>query len=269
MKNMFIAVAAVAVIGMSSCSDHDEEVDKMPKFLKGPEVTVEQGKAWTYIETSYDNKPIKVGIEMTETAIPEVGTGLRVKHGGHGTPESYIYTLQLPENKSNTVFDHVTMDWNPHGHPPDNVYTKPHFDFHFYMSTAAELDKIPPFEVDSTGHKNYPAPAYLPQNYIPIPGGVPKMGVHWADITSPELNPANPAPFTQTFIYGTYNGKVNFYEPMATGEYLKSITTKFERSIPQPAKFSKTGYYPTKISISKVTGGYRVELSEFVYRQQS
>ncbi|MCE7072574.1 DUF5602 domain-containing protein [Dyadobacter sp. CY327] len=270
MKKTIIAAMAAAVIALSSCSENDHDINQDPVLLKGEKVKVADGEAWTYIETSFDNKPLKAGIVLTEAAIPEMHTGGRVKHGGHGdAPESIIYTLRLPENKSATVFDHVTMDWNPHGHPPENVYTKAHFDFHFYMESEAELNKIPPFEVDSIGHKTYPAPDYLPKNYIPIPGGVPKMGVHWADITSPELNPQNPAPFTQTFIYGTYNGKVNFYEPMVTGEYLKALTGKFERSIPQPAKYARTGYYPTKMSVTKIPGGYQVELSEFIYRQQS
>lgn len=260
---------AISLLTFSSCNDDEDPIDNAPKLLKGAPVTVANGKAWTYIETTPDNKPIRAGITLTPEAIP--ADGGRVNHGGHHdeAPESIIYTLQLPENKTATVFDHVTMDWNPYGHPPENIYTKPHFDFHFYMDTQAELEKIPPFEVDSTGHKNYPAPAYLPSNYIPIPGGVPKMGVHWADVTSPELNPQNPAPFTQTFIYGTFNGKVNFYEPMVTGEYLKSITGKFEREIPQPAKYSRTGYYPTKMKIERTPEGYIVEVSGFVYRLKS
>jgi hypothetical protein len=254
----------------ASCTDDKTEViNDTPRLLKGPEVVVSNGKAWTYIGTSPDNKPLKVGIHLTTAAIPETAHA-RVGHDGHESePGAVIHTLQLPENKTTTVFDHVTLDWNPNGHAPENVYTKPHFDFHFYMSSQADLDKIPSFEVDSTGHKHYPQPGYLPANYVPIPGGVPKMGVHWADITSPELNPAKPEPFTQTFIYGSYNGKVNFYEPMVTADFLKSITTKFERNVPLPEKFSKAGYYPTKMSITKTTDGCAVELSGFVYKPQS
>ena len=28
--------------------------------------------------------------------------------------------------------DHISIDFNPCGHPPDGVFTAPHYDFHFY-----------------------------------------------------------------------------------------------------------------------------------------
>lgn len=91
------------------------------------------------------------------------------------------------------------------------------------------------------------------------------MGKHWVDSTSPELNGQ---PFTQTFIYGTYNGKVTFYEPMITLDFLKD-NDSFVRSIPQPEKFRKTGYYPTELRIRKHDGVTDVILEHFVLRQKS
>ena len=55
------------------------------------------------------------------------------------------------------------------------------------------------------------------------------MGAHWLDITSPELNQENPKSFTQTFIYGSYDGKVIFMEPMITKAFMDS-TSQFERA---------------------------------------
>ncbi len=52
-----------------------------------------------------------------------------------------------------------------------------------------------------------------------VGGGVPQMGAHWVDVTSPELNGST---FAQTFIYGSYDGQVNFYEPMITLDFLKN-----------------------------------------------
>ncbi|MCW3108253.1 MAG: hypothetical protein JWQ09_2759, partial [Segetibacter sp.] len=76
----------------------------------------------------------------------------------------------------------------------------------------------------------------------------------------------NGQPFSQTFIYGTYDGKVTFYEPMITLAFLKS-TTSFERAIPQPAKFKKAGYYPTKMRVTKHDGVTDIVLDGFVQRQ--
>jgi hypothetical protein len=119
--------------------------------------------------------------------------------------------------------------------------------------------------VDSSKFLLAPAPAYLPATYINPGGGVPQMGVHWIDVTSPELNGA---PFTQTFIYGSYNNKVTFYEPMITEEFIKA-NSSFERSIPMPIKFQKTGYYPTKMKITKTGTVTNVSLEGFVLRSAS
>jgi hypothetical protein len=108
----------------------------------------------------------------------------------------------------------------------------------------------------------------MPANYVPIPGGEAKMGAHWVDVTSPELNPAAPQPFTQTFIYGSYNGKVTYYEPMATVDFLNKLGS-FTRNIPQPEKFSKDGYYPTQMSYINKGATIEISLHHFVYRSKS
>jgi hypothetical protein len=55
---------------------------------------------------------------------------------------------------------------------------------------------------------------------------------------------------------------------MATLDFLKSVTT-FERAIPQPAKFKKAGYYPTKMRVIKHDGVTDVVLDGFVQKQSS
>jgi hypothetical protein len=79
---------------------------------------------------------------------------------------------------------------------------------------------IPAYEVDSTKFLRYPAQDYMPSTYVAIPGGVPMMGAHWIDVTTDELNGK---PFTQTFLYGSYGGKVSFFEPMIILAFLKKI----------------------------------------------
>jgi hypothetical protein len=141
-----------------------------------------------------------------------------------------------------------------------NIYTLPHFDFHYYMVTEAEVRGA----TDTAKLNAAPAADYLPANHV-SGGAVPQMGNHWADITSPEFNGQ---PFTQTFMYGSYNSKITFYEPMITLNFMKS-TTKFSRSIPQPARFKTAGYYPTKMSVSKHDGVTDVILEGFVKRNAS
>jgi hypothetical protein len=111
---------------------------------------------------------------------------------------------------------------------------------------------------------NKPDVAYFPATYFAGPP-VPQMGLHWLDGTSPELNGQR---FTQTFILGSYDGKITFYEPMITKEFLLSASN-FERNIPQPAKYQKAGYYPTKMRIIRHDRVTEVILDGFVKRQAS
>jgi hypothetical protein len=251
--------ALVAIIAFSAFKTIDSEPSRL---FKGTEVSIGNGKAWSWIKTGKGNKPEAIGVTLTKDALTNLPGG----HGhAHGTP----FVLQLPhEKKSLTPFDHIGMDWNPNGHEPDHIYDKPHFDFHFYIQPLAERLAIPTYEQDSAKFKDNPGNDYFPATYRNFGGGVPQMGAHWVDVTSPELNPTKPAPFTQTFIYGSYNGKVTFMEPMITKKFIEE-NDQFERDIPQPAKFQKSGYYPTKMRIAKTEKEIQVILDNFVYRKKS
>ena len=256
-KILFIALAAIAV---TSCKKDDLARNGI---YKGTVENVHNGKGWTWVQISNTGNPEKLAVVLTDEALNSVPVG--GNGDGHGHGDENAWTLKLHPKASVTPFDHVGLGWNPIGHEPEPIYGKPHFDFHFYMMTSQEVNAIPPYEVDSTGFKNWPAPEYFPATYFNPGGGVPKMGAHWIDATSPELNGQ---PFTQTFIYGGYAGKVSFYEPMITLEFLKN-TNNFERAIPQPAKVQKSGWYPTKMRVKKHNGTTEVILDGFVYRQQS
>ena len=49
---------------------------------------------------------------------------------------SELRDIQPPDVECNypetQCFDHITLDWNPFGHP-ENGWFQPHFDFHIYM----------------------------------------------------------------------------------------------------------------------------------------
>jgi hypothetical protein len=106
---------------------------------------------------------------------------------------------------------------------------------------------------------------YVPENYIELPGLVPGMGAHWADVTSPELNGA---PFTYTFIWGSYDGHFIFWEPMITLDYLMSMPDDLI-AIPQPAAYEMSGWYATDFSIrfSEKPNQYTVALENLMYHQ--
>ncbi len=196
------------------------------------------------------NKPLYIGFKITAGGLQNLPTG------DHAT---YLVTLH-PQVKANSIFDHLVADWNPYGHEP-GPYLAAHFDFHFYMLSLSQRLAIT--ANDSLSLKPL-ASGYLPGDYIGPLGPEPQMGGHCVDLTSPELGVfAAPVPFTHTFIYGAYNGKVAFYEPMVTLSYLTNSTGTF--NIKQPTYFSQAGYYPTKYSILNENGTRSVVLSEFVY----
>jgi hypothetical protein len=215
------------------------------------------GKAWNWVQLDADGNTMQVAIVIDDAALNSLPVG------GNNNPLDA--SIKFDSRSSNNPFTHAFINWNPNGHDPVFIYGKPHFDFHFYMTSEADRMAIPVYSADSVKFKTAPSTTYLPANYINPGGGVPMMGAHWIDATSPELNGA---PFTQTFIYGTYNGKVTFYEPMITLEFVKATTT-FERPIPQPAKYQTSGYYPTKMRLSRHDGITEIILGEFVSRQAS
>jgi hypothetical protein len=95
----------------------------------------------------------------------------------------------------------------------------------------------------------------------------PQMGLHWIDITAPELDPVNPKVFTETFVYGSFDGKVNYLEPMVTLDFIRH-TSYYSRAIPRPAKVQITGYYPTTMTLMRNFGDFVIVLGDMEYRVQ-
>jgi hypothetical protein len=263
MKKLFF-IALTAFVSFSSCTKDDQE--KKGAFYKGPVQPFQHGKAWTWLELDKDEKPVRIGISIDQAAMSSLDPG-NGHEGGHTHTNGL--SLAFHPRISATPFKHALLDWNPNGHEPNGIYDLPHFDFHFYLTSEDERKAIPPYDVDSTGFLNYPAPGYMPSTmpnlYVPGPGGVPQMGTHWLDISTPELNGSI---FSQTFLYGSYNGEVTFYEPMITKQFLDD-NSFFQRSIPVPLRFRKAGYYPTSMRVERAGGVTSIMLENFVYRQAS
>lgn len=95
-----------------------------------------------------------------------------------------------------------------------------------------------------------PGSGQLPADYVFAPGSEePGMGGHWVD---PGAHEFHGQAFTHTFIYGTYDGAVIFYEPMITLDYLRAQPSETV-PVKLPEVWASAGYYPT---------GYRVHYDE-------
>lgn len=270
-RSTLLAVLAIVTIALfSSCKKEatnslKEEVisegkanqEQRTNTFYGPENSFGSGKLRSFFTVTHTGIPVELGVQISADAFAGLTT----------EPGEYSYIVSLHQKaRALTPIDHIEVDWNPFGHPPPGIYDTAHFDFHFYKITVEEQMAIPPYTQQTASMFDAPPPpGYLPAGYIPGPGGVPQMGKHWLDVTSPEFQGQ---PFTKTFIYGTYNGAVTFYEPMVTRAYIESGVSS-STAIRQPQYFSPTNaYYPTKYNVytDAKTGDHYISLSGFVWR---
>ena len=224
----------------------------------GRPMKVGNGTARTYI--TVDNGVPEIGVAMTEAALdglPDAQGAGGVHAHGHTTFET---VLDLPSNNT-TPFRHVLLNWNPGGHEPPGIYDTPHFDFHFYVIDSREREAIDPADPQYQAKaERQPEAGWIPARYVmPAPMPFPRMGVHWVDTTSAELRGQ---PFTRTFIYGSWDGKVIFGEPMVTKAFLET-KPQFSATLPAPPRGRSDGYYPEGYSVrwDEASREYRIALT--------
>ena len=209
--------------------------------FEGKPVSIGQGTAHTVVRTGADGAVAAIGIVFTESALE----GLPAAKPG--AEPRFPYLLSMPTKGPKTVVDHVVIDWEVMGHPPPQVYDVPHFDFHFYLVRRSEVSKVRFKGPKDSGDPAQQPPAdQMPPGYVLPPGtAVSGMGVHAINPAAPEFQKQ---PFTATFIYGYYNKRLTFLEPMASLEFLKSKPS-FSAAAPRPARYAKGGAYPSSYSI--------------------
>lgn len=231
-----------------------------------------EGRARSYVVLN-KGVPLEVGIALDERALD----GLRApmhhepSEGGeaHAHEDFDAYAVPMPAQNP-TPYKFIELDWNPAGHPPEGVYNLPHFDFHFYKISVEQRDAILPSDpLFTVKSENAPAPQFIPPFYIaPAMVAVPRMGVHWIDVRSPEVQPPpNNKKFTTTFLTGTYDGAVIFQEPMITREFILS-RPNVEIPLPVAAKVAPAGYYPSayRITYDAQAKEHRIGLTNLTWR---
>lgn len=244
-----VALVASAAIGVG-CSDNP--AGPSIRDYKGPEVAVGAGLAWA--ESAFEGGELSsLALLFTPGALDDLPPTLP------GTE----YLIPLPGDAPGTVYDHIGINWQPEGHPPPMVYTHPHFDVHFYLISVAERDQITP--ADPTFEAKVaamPSAEETPPRYAPDPMGIPRMGTHWTHIDSHEFHGS---PFTNTMVYGFYDAKMIFIEPMITRAFLLSQADE-TKTIQVPQQYPAPGRYPTAYTVrhDAATGNYRVELNDIV-----
>jgi hypothetical protein len=246
---LLASLAAVAMFASAAGPAQEGHV------YRGPAVPLGQGTAQAWVAVGEDGEPDALGVSISEAAVRSVET-----------LHAAALTLDFPPEAGETGFDHVLLNWNPHGHPPMHVWDTPHFDFHFYMIPAAVREAISDADPEfKTKAERRPDARFVPVDYFMEEGAVPAMGVHWADTHTPELHGK---PFTHTLIYGGWDGVFNFVEPMVDKTVLDSRETVVA-PVKQAAAVAIPGFYPTqyRIDFEPATGEHRIVLEGLVARE--
>lgn len=215
----------------------------------GPAAAVGGGTVRTFVQTDAAGAPVALGVVLSESAL----SGLPAHAGGDG--HESLWTLRFPDEAraAGLQYDHVWFGWNPEGHEPEGLFTYPHFDLHFYWVPVAERESWTPADPRfAEKGERAPEAKYVPEGYALPPGpAVPEMGNHLVDTADPTYAPGGPV-FTEVLIWGSYDGRVPFLEPMITKAFFESLKASGRahvETLAQPQAFQTAGYYPTRYSI--------------------
>ena len=255
--SLFLAlpIAAMWVVSAASAETETRFGDAHP---------MGKGTIKTYAVFS-EARPTAIGIVLDASALEGLPPGPNTtgrcfdldgngRINDHGECEGdYEVRLPMPRESNvngNIPFSWAAVNWNPHGHIPP-PWQVPHFDFHFYIASQADVDgiRLGDCEVfvncDDKQRGVVPVPAeYMHPDHVNVDAVVGRMGNHLIDSRTREFSKENPARFTHTWIFGAYDGHITFYEPMITLDYLNRRESGCH-PIKQPAAWERSGYYPT------------------------
>lgn len=255
MKSTILRLAAALVLAapLSACSDGTTTAPN--KLFRSPSVAVGAGMARTEMEFDRSDQLLAFRVVFNEGALTNLPTTLP------GTE----FIIPMPSDAPASVFNHVAINWQPQGHPPPMVYMYPHFDVHFYLLPISARDAMTPADLAfAVKARKAPPAEQAPPRYVGDPNGIPRMGTHWTNQDSHEFHGQL---FTNTMVYGFYDGKMVFIEPMMTKAYLESKPDE-TKAIATPSRYAVAGRYPAsyRVAFDAATKEYRVELKEFAAR---
>ncbi|MFI5716160.1 hypothetical protein [Nocardia sp. NPDC051750] len=261
----------------------------------GESKSLGNGTLTSYSQTDAAGTPLVIGVVATDSAYDGLphepptdgqfcfdknGDGTIAHHGECAGGYEHVMALNPAfSGRDDIPFTYAMVNWNPHGHVPAGVWDSPHFDMHFYLDENAERLAIrtgPCLQLtdcaDYSLGKVLPAQKYRHPDFVDLDAVEPAMGNHLIDSTTPELNGG---PFTHTFIYGSWNGEITFYEPMVNLDQYTGLRggtlEDFCTDLKQPQAWQKAGYYPTRYCLRHRDN--RAEtlttLENFVYRTAS
>ena len=283
------AMVIVSAVVMTAARQPEWQHVRHSRVLHGPEVNVGGGTARLFVEVGVKGEPQSLGIKLTDQALGGLARRMNTTSrcwdkNGDGTAShgeclgDYEAVLALPPGAEGLGLPvrWATVNWNPEGHlaPAPPVWSAAHFDFHFFLVDSALIRGIRTgpcaefIHCDDFARAQRPLPpAQVPDGYIDVGAAVAGMGNHLVDSRDPEL--ADPAlGFSRTFIYGTYDGRLIFLEPMVSHAYLMSRPQECT-PLRTPRSVARAGWYPTRYCVrhDPGEGTHRVTLEGLLYRK--
>ncbi len=238
------AAGLVVLTALSGCATGGRGEPAAGAY-EGPPERVGEGTARTFVVLDAAGKATAIGVKLSEAAL--AGLPASPPAGQDG----WEHVLVLPKEAKRAGYTHVGLDWNPKGHQPPGVYDVPHFDFHFYMIDPAERAKITAVGEDLARAHRQPPAEFMPAGYVLPPGTeVPRMGAH---AINPAAGEFNKKPFTKTFLYGFYDGRMIFVEPMVSKAFLETRPDVAE-AITLPKRYPANGHLPTRYTVKYDAG---------------
>ena len=282
-----LAVAAATAIPMVPASAGEGSDPAAAVRQPGWRFELGRGTVSSYAELDAAAKPTAIGIVFSPAALEGLPSGSDGHHcfdrnndgaidRGSECNETFEFVIPLPDvaaRRSDMPFKWVLFNWNPIGHGPPGIFDVPHFDVHFYLEPRiADIFAIvsgpcgPEFvRCDQEARGKQPLPSNYMHPDFKMGAVVPAMGGHYSDRTDPVFNKQ---PFTRTWIFGAYDGKVIFYENMVTRAFLLSKPDTCD-PIKSPKAVALGGFYPTVSCVrhDRSTGEYTVSLEKFIFRE--
>ena len=230
------------------------------RVTSGDPVAFGKGTIRTVVALDADGRPASLGVSFSGSALEGLPAA------APGDDVGWLFRLPLPAGVTLPPYDHVAVYWNPRGHEPHGVYDVAHIDVHFFLASPEEADRITAIDRDLERCYRLPPPSAIPAGYFLPPNTQHRrMGVHWIDRDATEFKGQ---PFTATFIVGSYDGEVNFLEPMISHAFLAS-RPNFRKVLPQPEEVARDGWYPSEwvVRWDQKRGEYLVLLDGMTWKK--
>ncbi|MEV6778011.1 hypothetical protein [Streptomyces syringium] len=264
----------------------DPGPDKAGELIVENRTSLGNGHVETVYSRKPDGSPKVIGVAVSEAAADSLPTTPRhdgntcfdKNDDGKVDPNTecgggHERVLWFPKLKG-LPFKWMMFNWQSVGHGPEHVFDKPHFDVHYFMMDYEARNAIRTglcgaifvnCADNEKAAKPVPAP-YHPEGFG-LPGAAGRMGNHIVDLSAA---PANGGPFTQAFVYGTYDSHITFWENVLSTDWLKS--TKPKRScltLKWAPEVEISGSYPKKscTSYRAKEKDYLMTFEDFAYRK--